>query len=128
MKYFLIGFMIAILMAACSEAVAHEMVPTYPTLKPSYIDGVQTTQMKVFNKRKEVEYYEISVLDKDFNTVPFVTSYKIMKIEYLSSVTIDLYIRNVDKDKAMYICSRSKLRKDDSVRTIVSSKICSKIK
>lgn len=128
MKWFFYGVLIAFLMAACSEAFAHEMTPTYPKLEPSHLDGVVKTTMQMFNKRDDVEYYEIGVFDKDFNPVPFVTSYNVLKIEYLGHVTFDVYIRKVDKDKAVYICSRSKLRKDNSVRTVVSSKICSKIK
>jgi len=113
-----------------SAVFAHEMTPTYPKLEPSHLDGVVKTTMEMFNKRQDVEYYEIGVFDKDFNPVPFVTSYNIIKLSYLGHVTFDVYIRKADKDRAVYICSKSKLRKDDngSVRTAVSSKICSKIK
>jgi hypothetical protein len=128
MRWGLLGFLIAILMAACMEAAAHEMTPTYPKLEPSHLDGVVKTTMKMFNKREDVEYYEIGVFDSDFNPVPFVTSYNIIKIKYLGHVTFDVYIRKGDMDKAHYICSRSKLRKDESIRTAVSSLICSKIK
>jgi hypothetical protein len=104
------------------------MTPTYPKLEPSHLDGVVKTTMQLFNKRADVEYYEIGVFDKDFNPIPFVTSYSILKIEYLGQVTFDIYIRRVDQDRAVYICSRSKLRKDNTVRTAISSRICSKIK
>ena len=82
----------------------------------------------MFNKRAEVEYYEIGVFNKDFEPIPFVTSYKVMKIPYLSTVTFDVYIRKQDEKEAVYICSRSKIRKEDKVRTAVSSRICSKIR
>lgn len=126
MKYFIYGLLVPFLLSA--SAIAHEMVPTYPKLKPSHIDGVVVTTMKMFNKREDVEYYEIGVFDKDFNTVPFVTSYNVIKLPYLGHVTFDVYIRKSDESKATYICSRSKLRKEDSARTAVSSRICSKIK
>lgn len=118
----------ALLLVLSSWATAHEMTPTYPKLVPSYIDGVYKTSVEVFNRRSDVEYYEIGVFDKDFKSVPFATSYKILKVDYLSKVNIDVYIRSQDVSNAVYVCSQSKLRKDQSVRTIVASRICSKIK
>ena len=109
-------------------ASAHEMTPTYPKLTYSHLDGVVKTTMSMFNKRADVQYYEIGVFDKDFNPVPFVTSYSVIKLDYLSKVDFEVYIRKSDASRAVYICSRSKLQKDDSVRTAVSSRICSKIK
>jgi hypothetical protein len=128
LKFFMIGVLIAIGIASCTEAIAHEMTPTYPKLEPSHLDGVYKTTMEMFNKRADVEYYEIGVFDKDFNAIPFVTSYNIIKIDYLGHVTFDVYIRKSDAKRAAYVCSRSKLRKDASVRTAVASKICSKFK
>lgn len=109
-------------------ASAHEMTPTYPKLGPSHLDGVYKARLEVFNKREDVQYYEVGVFDKDFQPIPFVSSYKIMKIDYLGHVTFDVYIRKEDVNKAVYVCSRSKLRKDSSVRTAVASVICSKFK
>ena len=109
-------------------AHAHEMTPTYPKLTYSHLEGVVKTTMSMFNKRADVQYYEIGVFDKDFQPVPFVTSYNVIKLDYLSKVDFDVYIRKIDASRAVYICSRSKLRKDDKVRTAVSSRICSKIK
>lgn len=110
------------------SAHAHDMTPTYPKLTYSHLDGVVKTTMSMFNKRADVQYYEIGVFDKDFQPVPFVTSYNVIKLDYLSKVDFDVYIRKTDASRAVYICSRSKLRKDDKVRTAVSSRICSKIK
>ena len=109
-------------------ATAHEMTPTYPKLKSSFMDGVTVTTMRMFNKRKDVEYYEIGVFDEDFNPVPFVTAYRVIKIQYLGHVMFDVYIADRDKYRARYICSRSKLRKDTRIATNVTSRICSKIK
>lgn len=108
-------------------AYAHEMTPTYPTFKYSHLNNVLKTTMEMFNKRQDVEYYEIAVFDKDFNPVPFVTAYNIIKIKYLGHVYFDIYIREADLDKVYYICSQSKLRKDSNVRTAVTSRICSKV-
>lgn len=111
-----------------SVAMAHEMTPTYPKLTPSYLDNVYTTTMEMFNKRSDVEYYEIGVFDKDFNPIPFVTSYQIIKLRYLGHVSFDVYIRKEDVSRTEYICSISKLRKDATTKTAVTSKICSKFK
>ena len=125
MKQFVMGILLAII---STGAYAHEMVPTYPTLGPSHLDGVVKTTMQMFNKREDVEYYEIGVFDEDFNPIPFVTSYNIIKIEYLGKVTFDVYIRRSDVERATYICSQSKLRRGDTSRTAVSSMICSKFR
>lgn len=127
MRYFLMGLMITIAIAG-TKAYGHEMVPTYPKLEPAYIDGLYKTTMTVFNKRPEVEYYEIGVFDNEWNPLPFVSNYKVHKIPYLSTVSFDLYIKSEDKNKITYICSQSKLRKLNVTRTAVSSRICSKVK
>lgn len=110
------------------SATAHEMTPTYPILLPSHVEGLHKTNLELFNRRSDVEYYEIGVFDKDFKSVPFATAYKIIKVNYLSRVHVDVYIREDDIDKALYVCSQSKLRKDSKTKTAVSSRICSKFK
>ena len=107
---------------------AHEMTPTYPELKASYISGVVTTKMRLFNRRSDVEYYEISVYDADWELIPFATENRILKIDYLQTTYFDIYIRSLDIGKVKYICTLSKLKKDSSVTTVISSRICSKIK
>jgi hypothetical protein len=104
------------------------MTPTYPKFEPSHLDGVYKTTMQMFNKRQDVEYYEIGVFDEEWNSIAFVSAYQIFKIEYLGHVMFDVYVRKADIPKVEYICSVSKLRKDAVVRTAVSSKICSRIK
>jgi len=122
LKYFIVGLLLAL------PVQAHEMVPTYPRLEQSHLDNILKTTMKMFNKRADVEYYEIGVFDKDFNPVPFVSAYNVFKLEYLGHVTFDIYIRASDRNRAVYVCSKSKLRKDSDTKTAISSKICSKFK
>ena len=122
LKYFIVGLLLAL------PVQAHEMVPTYPRLEVSHVDGLLKATMKMFNKRADVEYYEVGVFDKDFNPVPFVTAYNVFKLEYLGHVTFDIYIRAQDRDRAVYVCSKSKIRKDSNTKTAISSKICSKFK
>jgi len=109
-------------------ALAHEMTPTYPKLEPSHLDNVYKTTMEMFNKREEVEYYEIGVFDAEWKPIPFVTKYEIIKIRYLGHVTFDVYIRKQDVSRATYVCSMSKLRKDGTTKTAIASRICSKFK
>jgi hypothetical protein len=111
-----------------SPVYAHEMVPTYPKLEPSYMEGLYKTSLTVFNKRPEIEYYEIGVFTEEWEPIRFVSSYKVYKVPYLSTVTFDIYIQDINKDKVTYICSISKLRKSVANRTAISSKICSKVK
>ena len=110
------------------QALAHEMVPTYPTWEPAYMQGLVKTTVELFNKRKDVEYYEIGVFTKDWEPIPFVSSFRIIQLKYLGHASIDIYLRDADRARATYVCSRSKLRKDSQVRTVVSSRICSKFK
>ena len=125
MKLLIVMFM---LLSSVGILHAHEMTPTYPKLRPSHLDNVYVTTMEMFNKRDDVEFYEIGVFDKDFNPIPFVTSYKVFNLKYLGHVSFDVYIRKDDVSKAEFICSKSKLRKEDTKRTAVNSRICSRIK
>jgi len=109
------------------SATAHDMTPTYPEWYPSHVQGVVKTTMELFNKRQDVEYYEISVTDKQGDPVPFVSSYKIAHVKYLQHMKFEIYINSDDVPRAQYICSRSKL-KGEGTATLLSSKICSKIR
>lgn len=124
MKYLVLS--LALLFAP--YVYSHEMVPTYPKWSHGIYPGILTTTVEIFNKRKDVEYYEIGLFDKDWNPVFFVAEYKVIKLRYLSSASIDIYISKENKDKVEYVCSRSKLKKEKDVRTAVSSRICSRFK
>jgi hypothetical protein len=112
----------------CSNVVAHEMTPTYPKWEVSYIEGVQKTTMKMFNKRKDASWYEIGIFDKEWKPISFATKNKILKIDYLGHAKFDVYINAGDVKRTEYICSTSKLRKGDSNKPMVASKICSRFK
>ena len=125
MKKLLSGLLLIVL---ASTSFAHEMVPTYPRWEPSLYGDVLKTTVEIFNKRTDVEYYEISVFDRDWKPVPFVTSYKVIQLKYLGTASIEVYIKKADRSRAEYVCSRSKLRKESETRTAVSSTICSRFK
>ena len=112
----------------CSSVAAHDMTPTYPKWKMSFIPSAKMTTMQVFNKRADVQWYQIGVFDKDWNSIPFVTRYKIVRVKYLSRVKFDVYVNNEDTKQTEYICSTSKLRGNDDFKPIVESRICSRFK
>lgn len=111
-----------------SIVAAHDMTPTYPKWKMSFIPSAKMTSMEVFNKRSDVQWYQIGVFDKDWQPIPFVTRYKILRVKYLSRVKFDVYVNDNDSKRAEYICSTSKLRGNDDFKPIVESKICSRFK
>ena len=118
-------FFIAALFLA-GKVSAHEMTPTYPPLVPSYVDGLVSAKMTMFNSRQDVEYFEIGVFDDEWNPVPFAATAKILRVPHGSSKTFEVFVRHKDKNRATFICSLSKLRTDSSARAIVSSKTCSR--
>jgi hypothetical protein len=104
------------------------MSPTYVEFNPSYISNVLETNIEIFNRREDVKFYEIEVYDKDWKQIVFVTNSRIVNLEYLEKKSIDVYIKEADKDKVVYVCSLSRFTKDDVTKTNVSSRICSKVK
>lgn len=111
-----------------SPAWSHEMTPTYFELKPSYMEGIMVTTMKMFNQREDIRYYQISVFDKDWNTIPFATSNEIVKLNYLEKTAVDIYVRQKDINNIEYICTRSKIVEGEVISSAISSRICSKLK
>lgn len=108
--------------------MAHEWTPTYPKLSMSHIENVWTTRMKLFNSREGIDYYDVSVFDQEWNAVPFAVLMNPMSVKYLETKYIDIYIRDKDKSRAVYICSKSKLYAIDTTKPMLFSRICSKIK
>lgn len=109
-------------------ASAHQFTPTYPVLEQSYIDGVRVAKMELFNARTDVEWFQIDVFDEDWIPVPFAMGDKIFQIKKYKTKKLEIFIREADKDRAVYICSRSRLRKEDFQDSGFASRICSKIK
>lgn len=84
--------------------------------------------MSMFNRRKDVRFYEIGVFDKQWKPIPFVTSYKILKLEYLNHIEFEVYIREENVKSAEYICSLSKLKDNADSKPLLATKICSRFK
>ena len=112
----------------CGSVAAHDMTPTYPKWKMSFIPTAKMTTMQIFNKREDVQWYQIGVFDKDWEPIPFVTRYKIVNVKHLQRVRFDVYISNKNVQESKYICSTSKLRGNDNFKPIVESRICSRFK
>lgn len=112
----------------CGKVYAHEMTPTYPEFRRSFIDGIHITTVRLFNRRTDVEYYEIGVFDSQWKPLTFATESRIIKLEYLKKKTIDVYVRNKDLYDVSYICTKSKILEGAKPTSMVSSKICSKVK
>jgi hypothetical protein len=117
-----------LLVFLCAPAMGHQFTPTYPEVFPSHLPGISKVTMELFNSRNDISYYTIGVFTTNWQRVPFATSDKVLKIEYLGRKTIDIYIRNTDLSKAVYICSKSRTLVGQKQVAIVSSKICSKLK
>ena len=107
---------------------AHQWTPTYPTWDNSYMKGIVQTRMSLFNTRKDVDYYEVQVLDINMNPIDFATTDQIIHAPHLKRRSVDIYIRRTDIDRAVYICSVSKLLVAGNTGASVSSRICSKVK
>ena len=109
------------------SASAHEMTPAYPIVKPSHVAGVVKVEMSLFNSREEIEWYQIELFDLNWTNIPFASSYRIINIGYKERKSFDVYIRKSDMDEAVYLCTTSKVRKTSKSRTLVSSRICSRL-
>ena len=118
----------AMLILTSAQSLAHEMTPTYPELRPSYVDGLYSTNMKLFNRRNDIDHYRIDVFDEDWNQIPFASQSKLIKIAYLERTNFEIFIRGDDFDRVEYICSTSMIPKSDVGKAAVMSRICSKIK
>ena len=108
-------------------ASAHEMTPAYPEVKTSHVKNVVKVEMSLFNSREEIRYYQIDLFDLNWMNIPFSTTYRIMKVEYKEHKAFDVYIRERDMPEAVYLCTTSKVRKTDQSRTLISSRICSRL-
>jgi hypothetical protein len=111
-------------------SVAHELTPTYPEIKESHVDNVYVVDLQTINRREDVKYYEIQVLDKDMKPIVFATTDRIISLPHLSRKNFSVYVRKKDVKSVVYVCTVSKLNRfaGDSAISVVASRVCSKIK
>jgi len=115
-----------LLLFVSGYASAHELTPTYPELRSSYMNDVYEVKLKMWNARGDVEYYKIEVTDEDWNDVPFITTEKVFRLKHFGRRDISIFLPS--DTTATYICTRSMLEKGNASKSIISSKVCSKIK
>ena len=84
--------------------------------------------MKMWNRRNDAKYYEINVYDEEWNDIPFASTEKILKIDYLEHKKFHIYLRDEDTAMVTYICTTSKQLKQDVQSTGIKSRICSRVK
>ena len=121
-------YVIVLMLFVGSCANAHQFLPTYPKFQNSFVEGVVYTKMELFNKRKEIGFYELGVFDENWNSLSFASESKIIRINYLETKNVNVYIKKEDLKRAVYICTESKILKENVQVTQIASKICSKIK
>ena len=118
---------LVLLLISCGVS-AHQFTPTYPEMKPSIIPGILKAEMQIFNRREDIYYYELEVLDENSVPLPFSAQQKIVPVAFRERKNIEVYIREKDLNRATYICSQSKILAGQVKASVVSSKICSKIR
>ena len=118
---------VAVALLTATAAYSHEWTPSYPQFRPSFMEGIAVTTMTIFNRRKDISYYEVSVLDEDWNPVPFASTRKLINVEYLERQNIEIYLREADCDRVEYICTTSKILERDATSSGVDSRICSRV-
>lgn len=120
----MLKYIIAAVLVATSSA-AHEMTPTYFDLKPSIIDTLYTTQMKVFNRRNDASFYRMEAYTEDWEPLPYASFNRQFTLDYGEGIETDLYFSESDLDRIVYICSRSIPRQynDGAITSLICSKI-----
>ena len=121
------GKIILIFMLLGFQAQAHEMTPAYPKFSYSHISGVSVAKMLLWNRRDDTSYYQIGVFTGDWKEIPFASMQKLIKVKHTKKYPFEVYIRNSDLERVTYICTSSKSFKGEGQRTIVTSRICSKV-
>ena len=125
MKYIIL----ILTMLSGQASLAHDFTPTYPKLETTHQSGVLKASMKLFNKRNDIRYYRVGVYDSEWNKIPFIVSGgKVINVEYLDTKRFDVYIQEKNRDRVTYICTKSLTLQDGSTRSIMASRICSKVK
>jgi uncharacterized membrane protein len=116
-------------LALTTSVQAHELTPTYPQLQPSFISGISKVDLVLFNRRQDIKYYEITVHDAEWNNLEFAATSKIVELDYLKRKNLEVFMNIGDgKSPPVYICTTSKIAKEDITATVIESRVCSKIK
>ena len=126
MKYFAL---LAIFLSV--EVSAHQWTPTYPEFRLSYISGIHTTDMKLYNTRDDVDYYQIQVFDGYFNPIKFAINggqSDVVNVPFRKKRTVSVYVPSNEFSRVVYVCSRSMILREEETASLLASRICSKVK
>jgi len=121
-------YIMALLLVLSGPVWGHSWTPTYPKFEQSWADGIYQVNMTLWNSRADVNYFTFDVFDENFNHVPWAAYERTTHVAYLERKIINIYIRKEDLDRVVYICSRTQIVKRKDTASLVSSRICSKIK
>lgn len=110
-----------------TAAGAHEMTPAYPILHQSAVPQIMQADLSIFNARDDVEYYAVSVLDADMNPIVFASAQRVMHVPSGSRKDFEIYIKETDVARVVYVCTTSMLRAGQEDNAIISSRICSRL-
>lgn len=121
----LLGIMMVLFAGATN---AHQMTPTYFEPKPSMYRNISVVEMKFFNKRSDVRYYEVTVHDAEWNPLPFSSASKVFAVGELGKHSITIYVSHRNAAGVEYVCTTSKFLKSQETTSRVTSRVCSKAK
>lgn len=117
----------AAMMLWATGAGAHEMTPAYPELHQSAVSQIMQADLSLFNARDDVEYYAISVWDADWKPIAFASSQRVMHVMPGGRQDFEIYVKESDADRVVYVCTTSMLRAGQEDNAIISSRICSRL-
>ena len=117
----------AALILFATGAGAHEMTPAYPKLHQSAMAQIMQADLSLFNARDDVEYYAISVLDAEMNPIVFASAPRVMHVPTGGRQDFEIYVREDDVARVVYVCTTSMLRAGQEDNAIISSRICSRL-
>jgi hypothetical protein len=88
---------------------------------------IMQADLSIFNARDDVEYYAVSVLDADMNPIVFASAQRVMHVPSGSRKDFEIYIKEADVVRVVYVCTTSMLRAGQEDNAIISSRICSRL-
>ena len=124
----MIGYILLVMALGCGMAYSHELTPTYPEFRPSFMDNISVTHMELYNAREEIEFYRVDVYTENWEPVAFATGERTIRVQHSQRYTFELYVRDSDLDKVEYICTTSRLLEGQVQSQGVSSRVCSRVK
>ena len=87
--------------------------------------------MKLYNTRNDVDYYQIQVFDGYFNPIKFAINggqSDVVNVPFRKKRTVSVYVPSNAFSRVVYVCSRSMILREEETASLLSSRICSKVK